>query len=56
MGKLYLQVHGIQEEGAGIFLFFTEPIPVLRSMNLAIQCAQTICTAPAGTANGEGSW
>ena len=48
MDKFYLQVHGIQEEGTGISLFFTEPISALRSMNLAIQCAQTICTVPEG--------
>jgi hypothetical protein len=52
MGTFYLQFHGIQEEGTGIFLLFTEPVPAFGSMNLAIQCAQAICTVPAGTAKG----
>jgi len=56
MGKIYLQVHGFQEEVTAIFLFFTEHIPAFVSLNLAIQWAQTICTVPAGRAKGKCSW
>jgi hypothetical protein len=56
MDKFYLLIHEIQGETTGIFLFFSEPIPALGSMNLAIHCAQTICTVPAGTAKGKRGW
>jgi len=56
MDKFYLLIHEIQGETTGIFLFFAEPIPALGSMNLAIQCVQTICTVPASTAKGKRGW